>query len=77
MGGKASGFGARRRIRWASTQPRCSSGFSIASTPVGGRAADLALGGVQGSTDPNELPTIKPEDYQYFSKLMEDVDEDN
>ena len=24
----------------------------------------------------NELPTIKPEDYQYFSRLMEDVDED-
>ena len=28
-------------------------------------------------TDPNELPAIKPEDFQYFSKLLEAVDEDN
>lgn len=51
-------------------------GFSIAATPVG-TAPEGGLTAAAGSSDPNELPTIKPEDFQYFSKLMEDVDEDN
>jgi splicing factor 3B subunit 1 len=45
-------------------------GFSIASTP------NIDEYGVPVAHDNSELPYIKPEDYQYFGKLMEDVDED-
>ncbi|KAH8068692.1 hypothetical protein JL721_6553 [Aureococcus anophagefferens] len=45
-------------------------GFSIANTPKRDEY------GVPATPNENELPTIKPEDYQYFSRLMEDVDED-
>jgi len=47
-------------------------GFSIASTPL--RDEHGLMAGQGGDA---ELPAIKPEDYQYFSRLMEDVDEDH
>ena len=49
-------------------------GFKIQETPS---RDQYGIPGLNVSAAANaELPDIKPEDYQYFAKLMEDVDED-
>lgn len=52
-------------------------GFMIPPTPErGGAGADKGVGGIIDTQpkDP-ELPALKPEDIQYFDKLLQDVDE--
>ena len=52
-------------------------GFMIPPTPErGGAGADKGVGGILDTQpkDP-ELPALKPEDIQYFDKLLQDVDE--
>lgn len=52
-------------------------GFIIPPTPErGGAGGDKGVGGILDTQpkDP-ELPALKPEDIQYFDKLLQDVDE--
>uniref|UniRef100_A0A915D6S8 Splicing factor 3B subunit 1 domain-containing protein n=1 Tax=Ditylenchus dipsaci TaxID=166011 RepID=A0A915D6S8_9BILA len=51
-------------------------GFSIPQTPERGGIGDKGVGGIL-DTQPKdkELPALKPEDIQYFDKLLLDVDE--
>jgi splicing factor 3B subunit 1 len=51
-------------------------GFMIPPTPERGGAGDKGVGGILDTQpkDP-ELPALKPEDIQYFDKLLQDVDE--
>uniref|UniRef100_A0A7E4WAT1 SF3b1 domain-containing protein n=1 Tax=Panagrellus redivivus TaxID=6233 RepID=A0A7E4WAT1_PANRE len=51
-------------------------GFSMAATPARGTGADGGIASIL-DTQPKdkELPALKPEDMQYFDKLLMDVDE--
>lgn len=63
----------------ATPTPMGEGGFKMEATPAR-ESYGVALGaggvlGADGESVAGDLPFIKPEDYQYFGKLMEDVDE--
>jgi splicing factor 3B subunit 1 len=66
-----------RKLLATPTQYGGATGFMMAPTPErGGAGEKIGAGGIM-DTQPKDkdLPALKPEDIQYFEKLLEDVDE--